>query len=447
MLLTVRNITNSAVSVGGRIGTLPRQRIAEFELTVADIEELRATLVNLTAAGKISYVVSANHDDRDDDLEMATIGMGGGGGGGGVSAHSALTGLNADDHPQYFRADGTRALTGNHSVPEALFTAGSNNLLASHAIGSCDTSGGTVDIALPAVFTGARAFVIHKRSTDSNVIRLTGATVNGFPSPFTLPGSDGAFGTWFLYRTAASAWYVSPGSEEVGGGLPSIPYLQGWSASRYYAMASNPLSGQANFGLAARIYCETYEQTTRMIIGNDGGFGDGASIIINGEAITGRITDSGSTLRQIALFAPPMVNKWINVFFRCITQGSDLRAQLYINGSMFVETIQNGVTATMSGGGNLTVGCRAGADQGATQERIAGVGYALRNVTPAQIAAWSRACTESGQMEDLPEGFTNVWRVEDSEPGATWTPFAGAGNLTRTGTALTHGVDTNVIYR
>lgn len=37
-------------------------------------------------------------------------------GGSGVTAHSALTGLTADDHPQYLLATGTRALTGNLSA-------------------------------------------------------------------------------------------------------------------------------------------------------------------------------------------------------------------------------------------------------------------------------------------------------------------------------------------
>lgn len=37
-------------------------------------------------------------------------------GGGGVTLHSALQGLNADDHPQYLLADGTRPLTGDLSA-------------------------------------------------------------------------------------------------------------------------------------------------------------------------------------------------------------------------------------------------------------------------------------------------------------------------------------------
>ena len=35
---------------------------------------------------------------------------------GGIADHGALTGLGDDDHPQYLRADGTRALTGNLSA-------------------------------------------------------------------------------------------------------------------------------------------------------------------------------------------------------------------------------------------------------------------------------------------------------------------------------------------
>jgi hypothetical protein len=40
----------------------------------------------------------------------------GAGGGSGTNNHSALANLSADDHPQYLRTDGTRALTGNMSA-------------------------------------------------------------------------------------------------------------------------------------------------------------------------------------------------------------------------------------------------------------------------------------------------------------------------------------------
>jgi hypothetical protein len=390
----------------------------------------------------------------------------------------------------------------NYSVTVGNFTSAGGSLLATHVIVDVDTTGGQADIALPAfgAFAGDRAFVIHKRTSDANPIRLTGFAVNGSASPYTLPGSDGAFGTWFLRRNAAGTWFVSPGSVDDiivvpsgaqagdllyydgsefvrlaigndgdvltlasglpewvaaaagGGGLPAISYLTGWDVDRYYDMGSDPITGQANWGIAGLVYAESSESVTRMLFGNDGGFGGGASIIINGEAITGRVTDSGSNLRQLASFNPPMVNKWLPVFLRGITvAGTDLRAQLYIGGSLFQEVIQSAVTASVQGGGNFMVGGRRGSpsSQPALYDRIAGVGVAQRNVTPAQIAEWSRAVVAAGQMVDIPSGgsFTAAWRVGAAEPGATWAPFVGAGNLTRVGTALTRGADSAVVYR
>jgi hypothetical protein len=382
----------------------------------------------------------------------------------------------------------------NFSVTQQLFTA-SGSMASTTCIASVDTTLGNVDLALP-TFTGARTFVVHKSSSDTNIIRLTGFSVNGSASPYTLVGSDGSLASWMVWRTSGGTWYASPGAADNaieepassaqgdilyhngtvytrlalgttghvltagatapewaaaagGGGLPEITYLRNWDAARYYGLGANPLSAQANYGLACFVYAESSEAVTRMVFGNDGGFGDGASIILNGEAITGRVTDSGANLRQLAVFSPPMVNRWMTVFLRVITVGADLRAQLYLNGSMFAETFNAGVTGTQSSGGNIILGCRGGTDQAAQYERIQGAGYVLRNVTAAQIAEWSRACVTAGQMADIPTGgsFDAAWRVGASEPGATWTPFVGAGNLTRTGTALTHGTDSTVIYR
>lgn len=50
---------------------------------------------------------------------------------GGVTAHSALTGLNGDDHPQYLLASGTRAMTGNLNLGNNRIT----NLAAANANG------------------------------------------------------------------------------------------------------------------------------------------------------------------------------------------------------------------------------------------------------------------------------------------------------------------------
>ena len=50
---------------------------------------------------------------RLDELEASVAAIGGGGG---VTDHGALTGLGDDDHGQYLRTDGTRALTGDQSA-------------------------------------------------------------------------------------------------------------------------------------------------------------------------------------------------------------------------------------------------------------------------------------------------------------------------------------------
>jgi hypothetical protein len=49
------------------------------------------------------------------DPNAATAG-GAGGGGGGTNDHSALINLTANDHPQYFRVDGTSVMTGNANI-------------------------------------------------------------------------------------------------------------------------------------------------------------------------------------------------------------------------------------------------------------------------------------------------------------------------------------------
>jgi hypothetical protein len=55
-----------------------------------------------------------------------------GGGGGGVTDHGALSGLADDDHTQYALVDGTRAFTGNITVP-SIETTASQNMVITHS--------------------------------------------------------------------------------------------------------------------------------------------------------------------------------------------------------------------------------------------------------------------------------------------------------------------------
>ncbi|MDQ3181412.1 MAG: hypothetical protein M3Q33_12930, partial [Acidobacteriota bacterium] len=75
--------------------------------------------------------------------------------GGGVSDHGELTGLEDDDHPQYFLADGSRALTGNLNAGGNLvtnLTAGTNDgeaVIFQQAIKQSDAAGGDLSGTYP----------------------------------------------------------------------------------------------------------------------------------------------------------------------------------------------------------------------------------------------------------------------------------------------------------
>jgi hypothetical protein len=96
MRLTVTNLTNSSISVGGRVGKLPAgiSSTTTLELTVDELEKVQSRLVALKTAGVILFTVAANTNTDDDAAEGVTVqymedyvttalaGVSGGGGGG-----------------------------------------------------------------------------------------------------------------------------------------------------------------------------------------------------------------------------------------------------------------------------------------------------------------------------------------------------------------------------
>jgi hypothetical protein len=96
MRLTVTNLTNSSISVGGRVGKLPAgiSTTTTLDLTVDELEKVQSRLVALKAAGVILFTVAANADTNDNPTEGVTVqymqdyvttalaGVSGGGGGG-----------------------------------------------------------------------------------------------------------------------------------------------------------------------------------------------------------------------------------------------------------------------------------------------------------------------------------------------------------------------------
>lgn len=80
-------------------------------------------------------------------------------GGGGVGSHGALLNLGADDHTQYFRADGTRALTGplDHDGTTVGFYTTTPATQAAAAANLTDSSGGTANDTVQALTDPADA--------------------------------------------------------------------------------------------------------------------------------------------------------------------------------------------------------------------------------------------------------------------------------------------------
>jgi len=74
MQLTIVNHTPSAVSIGGRVGTL-RGISSTYTLTISELESLRTKLVSLAAAGVISWSTGTTEDSADDAAEGSTVAL------------------------------------------------------------------------------------------------------------------------------------------------------------------------------------------------------------------------------------------------------------------------------------------------------------------------------------------------------------------------------------
>jgi len=98
-----------------------------------------------------------------------------GGGGGGVTDHGALTGLGDDDHTQYLKVDGTRALTGDLSVTEGKKIDGVD--ISAHDTATTGVHGvgvGTIakvgDIATDGNLSAAAQDAVAKRHAEAHTL-------------------------------------------------------------------------------------------------------------------------------------------------------------------------------------------------------------------------------------------------------------------------------------
>jgi hypothetical protein len=99
----------------------PAVEYATRALALADAERVAGTSFPTDYRFNViplAYIVMLKGDASDlETVDLRGAGAGGGGGGGTpVANHSLLANLNADDHAQYLRTDGTRQLTGDMLV-------------------------------------------------------------------------------------------------------------------------------------------------------------------------------------------------------------------------------------------------------------------------------------------------------------------------------------------
>jgi hypothetical protein len=124
-------------------------------------------VVRVGVAAPYAFYVLTNH------VGPAWGPFSGGGGGGGVTDHGALTGLADDDHTQYLRADGTRALAGNLAV-DALVTIDGRDVSVDGAKLDGIEAGADVTDATNVAAAGA-VMDSDFAGVDVGVLRRTGA--------------------------------------------------------------------------------------------------------------------------------------------------------------------------------------------------------------------------------------------------------------------------------
>jgi hypothetical protein len=242
------------------------------------------------------------------------------------------------------------------------------------------------------------------------------------------------------------------------GGGPSVEEITGLSTTRHYRFGSDPLNAVNQHTVCAVVRVGSNTVSTsfnnRWVMGTINGVG-GFGIRYSGNFTADVVTrlgvsmyDGGGTLRTFEYSGADVGLKFcvVVVVFNYDEFGNTT-AILWINGQRHVAFFTSAVTG-QTAGGNLSIGAAA---DGAYQHGIDtggfvhGAAYVTRLLNADEVRELSEACLESRRLESIPSGgdWTNAWRVDGGDPGATWAPFVGATSLTRSGTAATYGVRDN----
>lgn len=122
------------------------------------------------------------------------------GGGGGATDHGALTGLGDDDHPQYLRADGTRALSGNLAVGAGVTVDGVD--ISGHAADP-DAHHARVTAGNTAIGLAGQAVSVALKVNHPGLVVSAGLGL-GLPGTLGAATSDAVSGESHTHAVAAS---------------------------------------------------------------------------------------------------------------------------------------------------------------------------------------------------------------------------------------------------
>lgn len=185
MLLTISRINpNGVITIGGAVGILrPRVPFRVIELTVEELEEVRARLLDLQASNLISFSTEASSGTTDDAAEGATVGYV-------QEAVSSAVGTGV----AVLHITTSTSLPNQDACCFVATTAANVNLTAPDPTGT----------------NTGRQFPITKTTTDTHKItwvRHGGEKVNGVAADLDLPGSSlGEVGRWHAISDGTDWW-------------------------------------------------------------------------------------------------------------------------------------------------------------------------------------------------------------------------------------------------
>lgn len=325
--------------------------------------------------------------------------------------------------------DLTAALAAIVSLQATAPTAGEKAALA----GTSGTPG-----ALNAYVTNA-----DTRNTNARTPTAHASThSSGGSDPITITNLAGFPGGSTNFLRADGTFAAPP-----GGGGASIGYVDAFASGDYYQAAiANPFSGQTLVTVAALIEIVGNLSASRAVLSSldrFNAFDSGLSLRITGGGFNPALeyySNAGAlTASNAALAIFPYVGKLALVVFELDTSGANGVWRCYVNGSEIANGTNAGAGGALpagSGSRDLTIGQNPGGTQFVADGiRVCGAAYKIGGTfnTVNQHAEWFLDVEAAGQLEDAPSGMTAGWRTVGADPGATWAPFVGSGDMIETG--------------